>query len=582
MKPALSQIGPAAEHAPASQRAAAPKLRNVYACLVHEAQECVVDLVRNLSCLDPDSTILLYDGSSSGTLLEPRSCFERLGARLHPSPRPIQPGTLYQFALDCLSYAGEHLGFDTLTIVDSDQLGVRSDWSGVLTQHLERLALTPPPPMYGALAGAAASSFVDSDAPPSSRIPRLTLAELAEYGGVGLLGHGLHGKAPVRVPAESRITPAIGAWQELALWRPLLSRFPDGERQFPRWSAWPGTVFTASAARELCAWFARDAQLRQIVEQSRVWAKEQILFPTLTALLGFRVEASPGSGEHVKYQVQYEVEQVEAALSDEQAYWLHPVPRRYGDPTRTAVRSQFAQYRSRAAVDGRSARERGRFALDRSSVPARSTRASGILPAAPQLRKPILDEIRSIEGWLNASEAELLISLAQQALRDCPDAGALVEVGSYCGKATTVLASVVRAMRSSARVWAIDPHDGFVGALDHGLERVPPTLGTLRQNITSKNLSPFVEIVQARAQDVPWSEPICLLLIDGLHDYPNVLRDFTHFETFMADGGLIAFHDYSDYFPGVPAFVDELLGSGRFEPVAHVKSLIGLRKLPAD
>jgi len=32
------------------------KLRNVYACLVHESQECVVDLVRNLRCLDPDST----------------------------------------------------------------------------------------------------------------------------------------------------------------------------------------------------------------------------------------------------------------------------------------------------------------------------------------------------------------------------------------------------------------------------------------------------------------------------------------------------------------------------------------------
>jgi hypothetical protein len=159
--------------------------------------------------------------------------------------------------------------------------------------------------------------------------------------------------------------------------------------------------------------------------------------------------------------------------------------------------------------------------------------------------------------------------------------GALVEVGSYCGKATTVLGSVVRAVRATARVWAIDPHDGFVGALDHGLERVKPTLQTLQHNIERAQLSPFVEIVQGRAQDVPWSEPLCLLLIDGLHDYPSVLRDFTHFESFLVDGGLVAFHDYDDYFPGVPAFVDELSASGRYQTIARARSLIALRKLPS-
>ncbi|MEY2936461.1 MAG: hypothetical protein RL033_7210 [Pseudomonadota bacterium] len=563
----VSQIGPtAAEREAGSKpvRTQPERLRNVYACLVHEAQECVVDLVRNLRCLDPDSTILLYDGSSEGALLQPRSCFDKLGARLHPSPRPIEADNIYQFALDCLSYAGEHLGFDTLTIVDSDQLGVQSGWSEVLSQHLQRLALTPPPPPVYALAGGAAANSRNSDdaPPPSSRIPRLMVAELAEYGGVGLLGHGIGGKAPVRLPPDTRLTPAISAWQELALWQPLLRRFPDGARQFPRWISWPGAVFTASAGRELCAWFERDAELRHIVESSRVWGKEQILFPTLTALLGFRVEACPGSNEHVKYQVQYDGEQTSAALADEREHWMHPVPRRYDDATRTAIRSHFDQYRSA------------------SSVRARPSRRSGIQPAEAQLRQPILKEMRNIEGWLSPPEAELLISLAQQALLECPHVNALVEVGSYCGKATTVLGSVVRAVRSTARVWAIDPHDGFVGALDHGLEQVKPTLETLRQNIASANLSPFVEIVQARAQDVPWAEPICLLLIDGLHDYPSVLRDFTHFEGFLVDGGLVAFHDYTDYFPGVPAFVDELSASGRYETVARAKSLIALRKLP--
>jgi hypothetical protein len=111
---------------------------------------------------------------------------------------------------------------------------------------------------------------------------------------------------------------------------------------------------------------------------------------------------------------------------------------------------------------------------------------------------------------------------------------------------------------------------------------VGPTLPTLKKNIEQARLSPFVEIVQAHAEDVPWSEPLCLLLIDGLHDYPNVLKDFSHFEPHLVDGALVAFHDYAKYFPGVPAFVDELSASGRYETLARAKSLIVLRKLPSE
>lgn len=505
----------------ASRSREALAVRNVYACLVHESQECVVDLVRNLRCLDPGSAILLYNGSTDERLLEPVSCFKRLEARVHPTPRPVDSTTLHRFALDCMRFAEDELHYDTLTIVDSDQLALRPGWAALLAHHLQG----------------------------QSR--------------VGLLGSGVAGGAPVPQPSSSRLTSAIGAWQELALWRPLLRRFSDGESQFPRWAAWPGTVFTAEAARELVHWFDHDAELRHIIEQSRVWAKEQIIFPTLTALLGFRVLPSPTSAEYIKHEVTYDPEDARAALLDARAYWLHPVARRYDDASRVAVRQRFDQYRhpngARSAV------------LARQSIP----------PMSDELAGPILREMRDIEGWLTSAEAKLLISATHQALCDCPQANALVEVGSYCGRATTVLGNVVRAVRATARVWAIDPHDGFVGAHDRGLERVAPTLETLRKNIERAQLSPFVEIVQGRAEDVPWSEPLCLLLIDGLHDYPNVLRDFSHFEPHLADGALVAFHDYADYFPGVPAFVDELSGSGRYEVLARARSLIVLRRAPS-
>ena len=498
----------------------APGLRNVYACLVHESQECVIDLVRNLRCLDAESIVLLYNGGSDARLLEPASCFDKLGALVHPRSRPVDTRTLHEFALACMSYAARELDFDTLTIVDSDQLALRAGWSSVIAE------------------------------------------QLAGKAGVGMLGGGVAGAPPERQPKTTRVTPAIGAWQELPLWRPLLSRFPNGEAQFPRWAAWPGMVFTAEAASALSAWFDRDAELRRIVGESRMWQKEQIIFPTLTALLGLRVLPAPGSQDYIKYQVTYDPSDAEAALANERAYWIHPVARRYDDASRRVVRDRFDQYRHPSGARSTSVIKRA------------------LAPVGSELRQPILKEMRSIEGWLTASEADLLISATQSALSDCPNVGALVEVGSYCGRATTVIASVVRAVRATARVWAIDPHDGFVGAHDQGLERVEPKLATLHANIERAKLAPFVQIVRARAHDVPWSEPICLLLIDGLHDYPNVLKDFSHFEPHLCDGALVAFHDYAEYFPGVPAFVDELTASGRYEAVARARSLIVLRRLP--
>src|SRR5437899_2767838 len=109
---------------PVLTRSSRCPLRNVFACLVHESRECVVDLVRNLRYLDPSSTVLLYDGSPDQQLLANGFPFERLGAVVHPRPRRMAWGRLHDFALDCMRYAVRHLAFDALTIVDSDQLAV--------------------------------------------------------------------------------------------------------------------------------------------------------------------------------------------------------------------------------------------------------------------------------------------------------------------------------------------------------------------------------------------------------------------------------------------------------------------------
>jgi predicted O-methyltransferase YrrM len=491
------------------------RIRNIFACLVHENRECVIDLVRNLRTLDPSSLILLYNGGPDPDLLNHGFPFERHGTVVHPAPRRAVWGRLHQFALDCMSWALENDSFDTLTIVDSDQLATRAGYSEHLTRNI----------------GAA------------RRI-------------------GLFGNSAVVQTAGTRIAPAEVALRETELWRPLLRQFPEGEAKYPHWCFWPSTVFLADAARDLTRLFATNQLLQCIMERTRIWATEELILPTLVALLGYEIEASPFSYDYVQYRVNYSPHHVESALLREDVFWVHPVPRRYDDPLRKLIRGRLNHYEAP-------------FAENR--VPD---------AAAPPLflTLPILEKMRPIEGWLEDAEAELLIVALTRAIAEHPGALAVVEIGSYCGRSTVVLGSAAVSADPSGkvRIHAIDPHDGVVGAVDRGVIRMPPTLAKFRRNICFAGLDDRVECITKRPFEVEWSQPICLLFIDGLHDYANVARDFHHFAPFVAPGGFIAFHDYAPYWPGVKAFVDELLAGGCYEKVCCAGSMIVVRKTPQE
>ncbi len=278
-------------------------IHNVFACLVHENVDCVVDLVRNLRHLDPTSAVLLYNGSSNPNLLNGAFPFDRHGAVLHPSPRPMRWGRLHDFALDCMRYAIEHLPFDTLTIVDSDQLALRPGYSTRLADFL-----------------------------------------VAEPG-VGMLSNSPELQGP-----GTKIQPARIAHAEIDLWRPFLRRFADGESKFVHWGFWPSTVFTADAARDLVKHFEEDEELRELMGKTRVWATEEVILPTLVAILGYRVVANPCSYDFVRYRTQYSVQQLDAALNRPDVFWAHPIPRRFEDPLRMHVRGRFQNYNDTAQV----------------------------------------------------------------------------------------------------------------------------------------------------------------------------------------------------------------------------------------
>jgi hypothetical protein len=194
----------------------------------------------------------------------------------------------------------------------------------------------------------------------------------------------------------------------------------------------------------------------------------------------------------------------------------------------------------------------------------------------------ILDRMRQVEGWLRDEEAELLIAGTRRALREHA-VPTVVEIGSFCGKSTIVLASAARTANSSARVYAVDPHQGVVGA-DDGLDSVAvvaPTFERFKRNIAAAGIAEMIEPIRLHSYEVPWHRPIAFLFIDGLHGYSSVTRDFFHFERHLLDGAYVAFHDCDDTYPGVKTFVEGLAGSGCYEEVNRAGSLVVLRKLEA-
>jgi hypothetical protein len=490
--------GPAPSFAPAAKAVA-----NVNACLVHEKPECVVDLVRNLRHLDPASPVLLYDGSPGGDLIDRRLPWRRWGVELVPDPIPMRWGTLHRFALDCMRHL-DGRDHDVMTIIDSDQLMLRPGYAEYLARQC---------------GGDIRRQLLSSD--------------------------------PSRQDSATRQGPARTALSEVALWRPWLARFPDGEAKFVHWTFWPATAIGADAAAAIAPLFD-DPDLQAILAVSKLWATEEVLFPTFAALLGFDVVRNPCRTDFVQYRTPWRAADVDRALADGNAFFIHPVPRQLDNVLRARIRERHGGY----------------CAAPPAPAPAG---LSGSL-------WPLIAAMREIDGWLEDEEGEALLLAAQAALARPGAAGRIVEVGSHCGKATYLLAQAARTGPIEAVVTAIDTFDGVAGSRDRKLERLGPSRIRFDAMVERHGLAGWVEVWTGEAPALDWSGAIDLLVVDGLHDYAAVAADFYAFEASVDPVGRVAFHDYADYYPGVCAFVDELVESGGWQVEAAVATLRILKR----
>ena len=123
--------------------------------------------------------------------------------------------------------------------------------------------------------------------------------------------------------------------------------------------------------------------------------------------------------------------------------------------------------------------------------------------------------MEKIPGWLTKHEGQFLEKAVQSLAHQ---KGAIVEIGSYCGKSTIWLA------QCGEKVFAIDPHKGDVSG-----GKTNPTISVFLSNLkragVQANVSPIIKT--SREAHEKWEKPIKFLFIDGLHDYQHALEDFS-------------------------------------------------------
>lgn len=181
---------------------------------------------------------------------------------------------------------------------------------------------------------------------------------------------------------------------------------------------------------------------------------------------------------------------------------------------------------------------------------------------------------RTVSGYLLENEARFLGFLAACT----PAKGRIVEIGSFKGRSTVMLAKVA-AHYTLGQVVAIDPHNynlsEKVGGAD-SLARPASTHDDFLNSLRTAGVLEHVEFRHALSKDVSssWNEPIRLLWIDGDHSYQGAKDDYDGFAPHVQPGGVIALHDALNAFSGpIRVFVEEMLRSKQFGPAGFVHSI---------
>jgi predicted O-methyltransferase YrrM len=191
---------------------------------------------------------------------------------------------------------------------------------------------------------------------------------------------------------------------------------------------------------------------------------------------------------------------------------------------------------------------------------------------------------KSLSSWEEQAHLFLLATLV-------PENGTIVEVGSWIGHGTCLLASGGRG--PSARVFAVDTFDNttknswekagladFLRKVDRDLTQREQFDRNLRRFEVQDRVTPIPFLSDEAIHHLPLkSGSVDLLFVDGGHSLEVVRKDIELYVPLVKAGGTVAFHDFDTGHVGVTQAVWEAVLRGTFPTYVRKRgSLLILQK----
>jgi predicted O-methyltransferase YrrM len=179
--------------------------------------------------------------------------------------------------------------------------------------------------------------------------------------------------------------------------------------------------------------------------------------------------------------------------------------------------------------------------------------------------------VAEVDGWMTREQGQWLF----RAAASCPPGGRIVEIGSFQGRSTIVLALAAPA---DSEVVAIDPHAGN--------DRGPQELEGFGHeasddhrrfvaNLAAASVSHRVRHVRRPSHDAHGevTGPVDVLYVDGAHRFRPARRDLREWGERVAPGGTMLVHDAFSSVGVTAAIALALAPSRRWRYVGRTRSL---------
>jgi predicted O-methyltransferase YrrM len=180
-----------------------------------------------------------------------------------------------------------------------------------------------------------------------------------------------------------------------------------------------------------------------------------------------------------------------------------------------------------------------------------------------------------VEGWFSPEQVARVVGLASRV----PATGRIVEIGSFRGRSTIVLASAAPA---GTEVVAIDPHAGTdrgPGEIAGHERKARADRTAFEQNLAAAGVAERVRHVRAFSEDARGlvDGPVDLVYVDGAHRYGPARADLRGWGARVRPGGTLLVHDAFSSVGVTLAIVRELVAGRRFRYVGRTASLAEYR-----